>query len=107
MNLTEAVIEIEAKFKVLKKEEFRGETTLVIERAAIHDLSKFCKEQLGFTFLLDISSVDNFGEEPRFEAVYELYAFERGEHLRLKFTISEDDLSVADGHRCVGDRGLA
>jgi NADH-quinone oxidoreductase subunit C len=44
--------------------------------------------------LLDLSGVDNFGEEPRFEVVYELYQFERGEYLRIKVKVSEDDLQV-------------
>lgn len=85
---------IASKFKVLKKYEFRGETTLVVERGAIHDLALHCKEQLGYSLLLDISGVDNFGEEPRFEVVYELYQFERGDHLRLKILVSEDELTV-------------
>lgn len=85
---------IEAKFTVLKKTEFRGETSLTVERAAINDLARFAKDELGFVYLIDISAVDHFGEDPRFEVVYELYQFERGEHLRLKITVSEDALEV-------------
>jgi len=81
-------------FKVQRKPEFRGETTVVLERAAIFDVCRFCKEQLGYTYLLDISGVDHFGEEPRFEVVYELYQFARGDHLRLKISVSEDALEV-------------
>ena len=93
-NFKAAVAAIEAKFAVAKKTEFRGETTLLVERERIHDLARFCKEELGFTYLVDISGVDHFGEEPRFEMAYELYQFERGEHLRLKIRVSEDDLTV-------------
>ncbi len=89
-----AISEIESKFSVSKKIEFRGETTLFVERTAIHELAKVCKEQLGFDYLIDISSIDNFGEEPRFEMVYELYSLASGQHLRLKFAVSEDDLQV-------------
>jgi NADH-quinone oxidoreductase subunit C len=83
-----------SKFKVLKKIEFRGETTLIVEREAIADICRLAKEELGYIFLLDISGIDNFGEEPRFELAYELYHFERGDHLRLKIAISEDALEV-------------
>ena len=83
-----------ATFKVLKKIEFRGETTLFVERASIHEVCRFCKDELGYTYLIDLSGVDNFGEEPRFEVVYELYHFERGDHLRLKVSVSEDALAV-------------
>lgn len=85
---------IEKKFAVLKKTEFRGETTLLVERTQIKDLCNFAKKELGYTYLLDISGVDNFGEEPRFEVVYELCQFERNENLRLKIRVSEDDLTV-------------
>lgn len=83
-----------SQFTVLRKPEFRGETTLVVDRAAIFDVCRFCKEQLGYTYLLDISGVDHFGDEPRFEVAYELYQFARGEYLRLKVRVSEDLLEV-------------
>ena len=40
--------------------------------------------------MIDITSIDNFGEEPRFEIVYELYSMPLGVHLRLKLRVSED-----------------
>jgi NADH-quinone oxidoreductase subunit C len=94
MPIPDAVRSIESKFKVVTKTEFRGETTLVVERDRFHQLAQHCRDTLGFTYLLDISSVDHFGQEPRFEMVYELVQFERNEHLRLKYTVSEDDLTA-------------
>jgi NADH-quinone oxidoreductase subunit C len=76
--------------KLQEKREFRGETTLVILPADLREVAKICRDELSFDYLLDISSVDNFGEEPRFEMVYELYSMSRGMHLRLKFRVSED-----------------
>ena len=93
-NLKAAVGAIEGKFKVLKKTEFRGETSLHVERKEIKDLARFCRDELGFAYLVDLSGVDHFGDEPRFEVVYELYRFEPGESLRLKISVSEDDLEV-------------
>ena len=60
--------------KLREQIEFRGETTFVIAAHDIREVAKFCKEELSFDYLLDISSVDNFGSEPRFELVYELYS---------------------------------
>jgi NADH-quinone oxidoreductase subunit C len=88
------VSSLESKFKVLRKSEFRGETTLYVERESIKEVCRFAKDQLGYNFLLDVSGVDNFGEEPRFEVVYELYHLDRGAWLRLKVSVSEDDLEV-------------
>jgi NADH-quinone oxidoreductase subunit C len=93
-NFKAAIAAIEGRFEVAKKTEFRGETTLEVERERILEIAQFCKDSLGFTYLIDICGVDNFGDEPRFEVVYELYQFERGEPLRLKIRVSEDDLSV-------------
>jgi NADH-quinone oxidoreductase subunit C len=93
-KFSDDVAALEKQFKVLGKTEFRGETTLRVELAAIKDVCRFCKDTLGYTYLVDLSGVDNFGEEPRFEVVYELYQFERGEYLRLKTAVSEDQLEV-------------
>jgi NADH-quinone oxidoreductase subunit C len=85
---------IAAKFDVIEQREFRGELTLVVNRAHFHPIAAFCRDELGYTYLIDISSVDHFGAEPRFEMVYELQNFERADHLRLNYTVSEDDISV-------------
>ena len=93
-SLNAAVTAIQAKFPVNGKTEFRGETTLLVERTAIKEVCAFCQGTLGFHMLLDLCGVDNFGAEPRFEVVYELYQLETGNHLRLKITVSEDELEV-------------
>ena len=76
--------------KLQRKIEFRGETTFVILPADLREVAKFCLDELGLDYLLDITSVDNFGEEPRFEIVYELYSMALATHLRLKLSLSED-----------------
>jgi NADH-quinone oxidoreductase subunit C len=76
--------------KVQAKTEFRGETTCIIGASDLHEVAQFCRDELGFDYLLDITSVDNFGEEPRFEIVYELYSLGLGVHLRLKVRLGEE-----------------
>ncbi len=76
--------------KILAKTEFRGETTYSIAPADLRELARFCRDELSFDYLIDITSIDNFGEEPRFEVVYELYSMTLSIHLRLKLRISED-----------------
>lgn len=80
--------------KILEQIEFRGETTLVIDPRDIREIARFCKVELSFDYLLDISSVDNFGEEPRFEVVYELYSMTSAVHLRIKVRLTEDSPMV-------------
>jgi NADH-quinone oxidoreductase subunit C len=80
--------------KIQERIEFRGETTFVIDRGDLREVTKFCKEELSFDYLLDISSVDNVDTEPRFEVVYELYSMTVAIHLRLKLRVSEEDPTV-------------
>lgn len=75
--------------------EFRGETTLpVTDPTQIKEICQFAKVELGFDYLVDISSVDNYGDDPRFEVVYELYGYEHQTHLRLTTEISEETASL-------------
>lgn len=87
-----AAARITEKFSgaITSQREFRGETSLVLDAGALREICLFAKEALGFDYLVDISAVDHFGEEPRFEVVYELYSLEQGIHLRLKIPVSED-----------------
>jgi NADH-quinone oxidoreductase subunit C len=80
--------------RIKEQTEFRGETTIVIDRRDLRELATSCRDDLSFDYLLDITSVDNFGSEPRFELVYELYSMRHGVHLRVKLSLSEDDPTV-------------
>ena len=80
--------------KIRGSTEFRGETTFLIGREDLHEVARFCRDELCFDYLLDISSIDHFGQEPRFEVVYELYSMSMGVHLRLKLSTPEDDPTV-------------
>src|SRR5205823_1546501 len=76
--------------KIQSRIEFRHETTFSIQPEDLREVARFCRDELSFDYLLDVSSVDNFGEEPRFEVVYELYSMTLSIHLRLKVRLSED-----------------
>jgi NADH-quinone oxidoreductase subunit C len=47
------------------------------------DCLRDLKETHGFSFLADITAIDHFEAQPRFEAVYHLYHLERHEYLRV------------------------
>jgi NADH-quinone oxidoreductase subunit C len=94
MTLEEAASKLQNQVQIVQRTDFRGEITLELTLAQIEPAGKFAKEELGFNFLTDLSSVDNFGDEPRFEVVYELYSMDSNIHLRLKTRVSEDHLEV-------------
>ena len=82
MSALESANKIKAKFGALIAEptEFRGEISLKISDAEqIFEVCNFAKRQLGFDYLVDISSVDNYGEDPRWTVVYHLRGIASGE----------------------------
>ncbi len=71
--------------------EFRGEATVLCgDSERIQEICQFAKSELGFDYLVDISSVDNYGDDPRFTVVYELYGYGHRCHLRLKTQVGEE-----------------
>ena len=93
MTALESANQIKAKFGDLVAEpaEFRGEISLKIANAEkIFDVCSFAKKQLGFDFLVDITSVDNYGEDPRWTVIYHLRSLANNVELRLKTDVSEE-----------------
>ena len=76
--------------KIQNKTEFRGETTYEIAANNLREIAIFCRDKLLFDYLVDITSIDNFGEEPRFEIVYHLYSLARAVHLRLRLKVPDE-----------------
>jgi NADH-quinone oxidoreductase subunit C len=91
MTRDEALASVTKSFaaNIQNKTEFRGETTYTIAASDLHEIAKFCRDELSFDYLIDITSIDNFGEEPRFEIVYHLYSMPYAIHLRLKIKVPE------------------
>ncbi len=93
MSANEFAKQLKTRFADLLSEptEFRGETTLVVTDAErIAEICLFCKKDLGFDYLVDISSLDNYGTDPRWTVVYHLYGYGHHCHLRLKTDVSEE-----------------
>lgn len=93
MSPPDLVQRLRSRFGELVSEpvEFRGELTVTLANAErIVEVCEFAKTGLGFDLLLDLSSVDNLGDDPRWTLVYELYSLGQRAHLRLKTTVSEE-----------------
>lgn len=76
--------------KLSQRTEFRGETSFTISPADLREVANFCRADLSFDYLLDITSTDNFGDEPRFELIYHLYSMRHGVHMRLKLRVPQE-----------------
>jgi NADH-quinone oxidoreductase subunit C len=89
----ESAKKLKAKFGELISEpaEFRGEITVKLADAEqIAAVCEFAKAQLGFDYLVDISSVDNYGDDPRWIVVYHLRNIVNGAEIRIKTSVSEE-----------------
>jgi NADH-quinone oxidoreductase subunit C len=93
MSATDLAQQLRSKFGELISEpsEFRGEISVNVrdpERLPL--VCVFAKFELGFDYLVDISSIDNYGDDPRFTLVYHLYGYGHRRYLRLKTDIGEE-----------------
>ncbi len=70
--------------------EFRGETTVVVPEQRLVRVAEFLLSEpsLRFTFLSDLTTVDRFPMEPRFELNYHLLSIERSLRLRLRVRVA-------------------
>ena len=97
MSAVDLAQKLKLKFGDLISEpmEFRGEITVVLADAErIEDVCTFAKKELGFDYLVDLSSVDNYGDDPRWTLVYELYGMAHRCHLRIKTSVREEKSEV-------------
>jgi NADH-quinone oxidoreductase subunit C len=93
MTALDLAQKIKAQFGELIAElpEFRGEIALkVLDAERIVEVCTFAKKELGFDYLVDVSSVDNYGDDPRFTVVYHLYGIKHRCYLRLKTDVGEE-----------------
>jgi len=68
---------------------FRHEVTLYIRPAHFLRTCEFLRDETGlkFNFLADVTALDLYPQEPRFELVYHLLSLETGQRLRLKVRV--------------------
>jgi NADH-quinone oxidoreductase subunit C len=92
MTAQELFVSLQKSFgeKLEPRTEFRGETSFTIAANDLRQIAKSCRDQHSLDYLLDITSIDNFSEEPRFEIIYHLYSMRHAAYLRLKLKISEE-----------------
>ena len=76
--------------------EFRGERTLVVPRSHLRRVAELLAgaPDLEFNFLSDITCVDRFPVDPRFELNYHLLSITRSDRLRVKVRLAGNDPSL-------------
>ena len=72
--------------------EFRGELTIAVRPLLLRPALEFLKRdpELSFDFLADLTCVDRYPVEPRFEVIYHLRSMNSGQRLRIKAPLAGD-----------------
>ena len=75
---------------------FCDEMTIYIERSSIREACALLRDdaECAFNFLSDVTCVDLYPSEPRFEVVYHLLSLTKKERVRLKVRLSANSLMV-------------
>ncbi len=71
----------------------RGETTIVVERSLFREACALLRDDPNcvFNFFSDVTCVDRYPSEPRFEVVYQLLSIPKKERVRLKVLLDGGD----------------
>jgi NADH-quinone oxidoreductase subunit C len=71
--------------------EFRGETTVVVDKERLRAVMTFLKanEETLYDLLVDLAGVDTGNESPRFFVVYLLHSIKYNNRLRIKVPVAE------------------
>jgi NADH-quinone oxidoreductase subunit C len=74
----------------------REEMTIYIERSAIREAASLLRSDPNcpFDYLSDVTAVDWYPSDPRFEVVYHLFSMSKKERVRLKVRLSGDSPSL-------------
>ncbi len=74
----------------------RDELSIYIRRASIREACAILRDtpELQYNFLSDITAVDWYPSEPRFEVVYNLLSIPKKRRVRLKVRLASDDVRL-------------
>ena len=67
----------------------RGQAIVFVSRERLLDVCDYLKREEKFNLLTDLTAVDRYGSDPRFEVVYNLYSFAHNQRLRLKVRLAD------------------
>jgi NADH-quinone oxidoreductase subunit C len=71
-------------------EQFRGQTTAVLQAASLLPACRLLREQLEFDLLAALTAVDYWPAEPRFGVIYQLYSLAHRQLLGLKVLLDSE-----------------
>lgn len=95
MTSEQAAQKVLEHFSTATSFEFRGEHSVTVALSDLRAVMEYGYKELQLDFLIDVSSVDNMGEDPRFMMVYLLAKVDDSLHLRIKAAVTEKEAEEA------------
>jgi NADH-quinone oxidoreductase subunit C len=68
---------------------FRGEVTALVAHDSLTDVCRFCRDELTFNFLSDLTATDWLDRRPRFDVNYHLTSLVHWIRFRLKVQVDD------------------
>ncbi|MFQ5926133.1 MAG: NADH-quinone oxidoreductase subunit C [Terriglobia bacterium] len=69
----------------------RGQAIVFVNRDRLLAVCDYLKQEEKFNFLTDVTAIDRYRGEKRFEVVYNLYSFPHNERFRLKVPLADGE----------------
>jgi NADH/F420H2 dehydrogenase subunit C len=80
---------------VLEEEEARGQVSLRVPPAAILPVARFLRDRCAYEALTDVTAVDWFDRDPRFDVIYHLLSLAKRSRLRIRAGLGEEPCRIA------------
>ena len=84
------MVRADLQSRTLKYDTYAGELTLTVEAADAYDVLKNLRDRFGFNYLVDVTAVDYYRDEKRFEVSYNVFNLEEKKRIRVKAQLEED-----------------
>lgn len=90
---TELVRRLRARFgeAIGEATKDRGQAIVLVGRDRLLEVCHYLKREEKFNFLTDLTAIDRYSGEKRFEVVYNLYSFPHNERLRVKVRLADSE----------------
>ncbi len=95
-NVPDAVASLQEVFgaDVLDVTLYANEHTVRVSKERVADVCRHLRDQLAFTYLVDLGGTDRFTEDDRYEVFYNLVSIANQQRIRIKIRVDEADMSA-------------
>jgi NADH-quinone oxidoreductase subunit C len=76
--------------QTLKMTTYAGEISILVNATELHGTLKLLRDNFGFDYLVDITAIDHFRDEQRFEISYNIYNLSANKRIRIKTFVEEN-----------------